>query len=480
MNRITIKQIFENIDLDKDYLVSGWVRTRRGSKSVAFIMLNDGSTIKDLQIIVEDKVLLDEVFKKINTGTSITVVGKLLKSTGKGQALELVAKKITILGLSDPENYPIQPKKHTLDFLRKNAHLRFRTKTFSSVFRIRHALSFAIHNFFNSRNFYYINTPIITSADAEGAGEMFKVTNLNLNKLPRDLQGNIDYMQDFFGKEANLTVSGQLEAELGALGLSKVYTFGPTFRAENSNTSRHLAEFWMIEPEIAFADLNDNIKLATDLLKYVCNSILENYSEDISFLSERKEKEEQNMKKENRSKRSLLESLELIVSKSFTTISYTDAFKILQQSKPNKKNKFKFPIKDWGIDLQSEHERFLVEKEFDNPVIITNYPKDIKAFYMRMNDDNKTVRAMDVLFPGIGEIIGGSQREERLKLLQKRMEQMNLSQDELWWYLDTRKFGTVPHSGFGLGFERLVQFVTGMSNIRDVIPFPRFPSHIEF
>ena len=480
MNRISIKQIFENIDLDKDYCVSGWVRTRRGSKSVAFIMLNDGSTIQNLQIIVEDQALLETVFKNIHTGAGIRVLGKLIKSQGSGQSVELIAKEINIFGVSDPESYPIQPKKHTLDFLRKNAHLRFRTKTFSSVFRIRHALSFAIHNFFHVRNFYCINTPIITSADAEGAGEMFKVTAFDMNNIPLDENQKIDYTKDFFASPANLTVSGQLEAELAALALSKVYTFGPTFRAENSNTSRHLAEFWMVEPEIAFADLNDNIKLATNLLKYTCNYILENYLDDITFLSDRKEKEEQNMKKEHRSKNTLLSSLRLIVDEPFNTISYTDAFNILKQSKPNKKNKFNFPITDWGVDLQSEHERFLVEKEFNNPVIITDYPKDIKAFYMRLNEDNKTVRAMDVLFPGIGEIIGGSQREERLVFLETRMDDMNISKNELWWYLDTRRFGTVPHSGFGLGFERLVQFVTGMSNIRDVIPFPRFPSNIEF
>jgi len=480
MNRLSIKEIFENIVVDQDCQVSGWVRTRRGSKNVAFIMLNDGSTIKDLQIIVEDPKLLEQVSKQINTGASISVFGRLVNSKGGGQLVELIANKVIIIGLSDPENYPIQPKKHTLDFLRKNAHLRFRTKTFSSIFRIRHGLSFAIHNFFNSRNFYYINTPIITSADAEGAGEMFKVTAFDMAKIPLESDGEIDHTKDFFGKAAHLTVSGQLEAELAALGLSKVYTFGPTFRAENSNTSRHLAEFWMIEPEIAFSDLNDNIKLATQLLKYACSYILENYSEDITFLSDRKVKEEQNMKKEERSKDTLLSSLQSVVDKRFHTISYTEAFKILKQSKPNKKNKFNFPINDWGVDLQSEHERFLVEKEFNNPVIITEYPKDIKAFYMRLNEDNKTVRAMDVLFPGIGEIIGGSQREERLIYLKKRMQEMNIPENELWWYLDTRKFGTVPHSGFGLGFERLVQFVTGMSNIRDVIPFPRFPSNIEF
>ena len=480
MNKIIIKELLENKEVNKEYVISGWVRTKRSSKNIAFIMLNDGSCLKDLQIVLDDSNLIDEYIDRITTGTSISVSGKLIKSEGKGQTVELIAQELDILGESDPETYPIQPKRHTLDFLRKNAHLRFRTRTYSSVFRIRHGLSFAIHKFFHTNNFYYIHTPIITSADAEGAGEMFKVTTLDLMKLPIDKHGDIDYSKDFFEKQVNLTVSGQLEAELAALGLSKVYTFGPTFRAENSNTSRHLAEFWMIEPEVAFSDLNDNINLATQLLKFVCNYVLKNYIEDIQFLSERKHKEEQSLKKELRSKNTLLDSLNNIVNNSFNTISYTEAFQILRNSKPNKKNKFKFPIQDWGTDFQSEHERFLVEKEFNNPVIITDYPKTIKAFYMRLNDDQKTVRAMDVLFPGIGEIIGGSQREERLSNLKNRMQEMSISQKELWWYLETRKFGTVPHSGFGLGFERLVQFVTGMSNIRDVIPFPRYPSHVEF
>jgi len=480
MNRTSIKDILKTPSLNQDYFVSGWVRTRRGSKGVAFIMLNDGSCIKDLQVIIEDQTLLDTVFKKITTGCSISVFGKLTKSEGKGQLFELIAKNLTLIGPADPDEYPIQPKKHTLDFLRKNAHLRFRTKTFSSVFRIRHGLSFAIHKFFNERNFYYINTPIITSADAEGAGEMFKVTSLDMKNLPINDDGKVDYEKDFFSQQANLTVSGQLEAELAALGLSKVYTFGPTFRAENSNTSRHLAEFWMIEPEVAFSDIYNNIDLAIALLKYVSKYILENYLDDITFLSDRREQEERSLKKEERSKQNLLNTIQNIIDANFTVITYTEAFNILKNSKKNKKKKFQFPINDWGIDFQSEHERFLVEKEFDNPVVITDYPKDIKAFYMRLNEDNKTVRAMDVLFAGIGEIIGGSQREERLDYLQNRMQKMSISEKELWWYLDTRRFGTVPHSGFGLGFERLVQFVTGMSNIRDVIPFPRYPSQIEF
>jgi len=480
MKKTTIKNIFKNCKTDSNYLVSGWVRTKRGSKSIAFIMLNDGSCFSDLQVIVEMTVDLENILKQVNTGASISVFGQLVNSTGQGQKVELIAKEIKVIGNSDPDKYPIQPKKHTLDFLRKNAHLRFRTKTFSSVFRIRHALSFAIHQFFNDQNFYYVNTPIITSADAEGAGEMFKVTTFDMLSIPQKEDGSVDYDNDFFAQSANLTVSGQLEAELAALGLSKVYTFGPTFRAENSNTSRHLSEFWMIEPEVAFSDLKDNIILAKDLLKYVCRYILDHYMDDVLFLSERKEKEEASLKQDQRSKHNLITSIKNIIDLPFITISYTEAFNLLKNSKKNKKNKFVFPIQDWGVDFQSEHERFLVEKEFDQPVIITDYPKDIKAFYMRLNDDNKTVAAMDVLFPGIGEIIGGSQREERLSFLQNRMKEMHISDQELWWYIDTRRFGTVPHSGFGLGFERLVQFVTGMNNIRDVIPFPRYPSHIEF
>ena len=480
MQRTSIKQILENSATNKDYYVSGWVRNRRGSKSVSFIILNDGSCIHDLQIVVEMTPSLENMLKKVNTGASISVVGRLIQSEGSGQKVELIANELKVIGVADPEKYPIQPKKHSLEFLRKNAHLRFRTKTFSSVFRIRHGLSFAIHQFFNNKNFFYVNTPIITSADAEGAGEMFKVTSLDMKNIPFDNQGNVDFEQDFFSQPSNLTVSGQLEAELAALGMSKVYTFGPTFRAENSNTSRHLSEFWMIEPEVAFSDLHNNISLATELLKYVCKYVLEHYSDDLEFLSKRKEKEESTVKKEERSKYNLLTSLDKIVNSSFITITYTEAYNILKNSKKNKKNKFQFPVVDWGIDLQSEHERFLVEKEFENPIVIINYPKEIKAFYMRLNDDEKTVAAMDILFSGIGEIIGGSQREERLSFLQKRMVEMNIEEKELWWYLDTRRFGTVPHSGFGLGFERLVQFVTGMANIRDVIPFPRYPSHIEF
>ncbi len=480
MKRVTIKTILELSTHESTYVISGWVRTKRGSKSVCFIMLNDGSTSKDLQVVIDVDPLNEPILKKINTGCSITVKGKVIKSEGQGQTHELQASKLELLGLSDPESYPIQPKKHSLDFLRRNAHLRFRTRTFSSIFRIRHGLSFAVHNFFHTQNFYYINTPIITSADAEGAGEMFKVTSLNLNNIPKKKSGGVDYEKDFFGKPANLTVSGQLQAELAALALGKVYTFGPTFRAENSNTSRHLSEFWMIEPEAAFFDLHANIHLAQNLLKYLCQYILEHYASDIEFLSDRKYKEEQGLKKEQRSRLTLIDSLNQVVSKEFDVITYSEAFDLLRNSKPNKKKKFQFIVNDWGIDFQSEHERFLVEKVFNGPVIIIDYPKDIKAFYMRLNEDNKTVGAMDVLFPGIGEIIGGSQREERLDVLKNRMLECSIPMDDLSWYLDTRRFGTVPHSGFGLGFERLVQFVTGMNNIRDVIPFPRFPSNIDF
>ena len=480
MNQFTIKYILNKAKTNQTYSISAWVRNKRGSKNVSFIMLNDGTCFKDLQVIIDLNSQTEEIVKQITTGSSVKVIGELIQSEGQGQEVELVAEKIELIGFADANSYPIQPKKHSLDFLRKNAHLRFRTRTFSSIFRIRHGLSFAIHEFFNKRNFYYINTPIITSADAEGAGEMFKVTTFDLKKIPTDLEGDIDYSQDFFAQQSNLTVSGQLQAELAALGLSKVYTFGPTFRAENSNTSRHLSEFWMIEPEVAFAEIKDNILLAEELLKYSCKYILDNYSEDLSFLSHRKEQEEKSLKKEARSSYDLLSSIQRIVDLEFTKITYTEAFNILKNSKKNKKNKFQFSINEWGVDLQSEHERFLVEKEFKTPVVITDYPKEIKAFYMRLNDDNHTVRAMDILFPGIGEIVGGSQREERLDYLRKRMQEMSISEKDLWWYLDTRRFGSVPHSGFGLGFERLVQFVTGMSNIRDVIPFPRFPANIEF
>tara|TARA_B100001939_G_scaffold335892_1_gene338374 strand:+ start:1232 stop:2671 length:1440 start_codon:yes stop_codon:yes gene_type:complete len=465
---------------DKNIIVNGWVKNRRGSKNVFFISLNDGSTIENLQIVCETKSISEEVIKQITTGSCLSVNGLLKTSDGSKQAVEILANKILILGKADADKYPLQPKKHSLEFLRENAHLRFRTNTFSSVFRIRHSLTFAIHNFFNKNGFTSLHTPIITSADAEGAGEMFKVTNYDLNNIPLGANGEVDYSKDFFGQKTSLTVSGQLEAELGALGLGKVYTFGPTFRAENSNTSRHLAEFWMIEPEVAFADLKENIDLAEKMLKYCINYCLENNKLDLEFLELRLKNEESKLKKELRSKSSLLERLKFVVNNEFKRLSYTEAIKILLNSKANKKKKFSFQISGFGDDLQSEHERYLVEKEFKRPVVITDYPKEIKAFYMRLNEDEKTVRAMDILFPEIGEIVGGSQREERLNILQKRMKEMNIDEKHLWWYLDTRKFGTCLHSGFGLGFERLVMFVTGMKNIRDVIPFPRTPKNAEF
>lgn len=465
---------------DKNIIVNGWVKNRRGSKNVFFISLNDGSTIENLQIVCETKSISEEVIKQITTGSCLSVNGLLKTSDGSKQAVEILANKILILGKADADKYPLQPKKHSLEFLRENAHLRFRTNTFSSVFRIRHSLTFAIHNFFNKNGFTSLHTPIITSADAEGAGEMFKVTNYDLNNIPLGANGEVDYSKDFFGQKTSLTVSGQLEAELGALGLGKVYTFGPTFRAENSNTSRHLAEFWMIEPEVAFADLKENIDLAEKMLKYCINYCLENNKLDLEFLELRLKNEESKLKKELRSKSSLLERLKFVVNNEFKRLSYAEAIKILLNSKANKKKKFSFQISGFGDDLQSEHERYLVEKEFKRPVVITDYPKEIKAFYMRLNEDEKTVRAMDILFPEIGEIVGGSQREERLNILQKRMKEMNIDEKHLWWYLDTRKFGTCLHSGFGLGFERLVMFVTGMKNIRDVIPFPRTPKNAEF
>ena len=457
--------------------VKGWVRTFRSNR---FIALTDGSTSNTLQVVVDFEKMDAALLKRVTTGAAIGVTGEVVASQGAGQKIELVATDLVIYGDSDPEKYPLQPKKHSLEFLREIAHLRFRTTTFNSVFRIRHALAFAIHKFFNDRGFVYMHTPIITGSDAEGAGEMFHVTNLDLSKVPTTDEGKIDYKQDFFEKETNLTVSGQLEAELGAMAFGEVYTFGPTFRAENSNTSRHLAEFWMIEPEIAFADLNDDMDLAEDMLKYVINYAMEHCEEEIKFLDARLTKEESQKPKDQRSAMSLIEKLKFSVDNDFERITYTEAIDILRNSKPNKKKKFSYIIEDWGADLQSEHERFLVEKHFKKPVILTDYPKDIKAFYMRMNDDNKTVRAMDILFPGIGEIVGGSQREERLSVLEKRMEDMDIPKDEMYWYLDTRRFGSCPHAGFGLGFERLIMFVTGMTNIRDVIPFPRTPGNAEF
>ena len=474
---MNIKNILNGLIENSTVSVKGWVRNKRGSKQTSFISINDGSTINSLQIVAEEIVITEETIKNISIGSSICVEGKIVKSIGSEQSFEVLANKIDVLGPADPKEYPLQPKKHSLEFLRDKAHLRFRTNTFSAVFRLRHALTYAIHNFFNERDFVSIHTPIITSTDAEGAGEMFQVTNLNWSEVNTK---NIDYSKDFFGKKTHLTVSGQLEAELAALGLGKVYTFGPTFRAENSNTSRHLSEFWMIEPEVAFADLNDNIDLAEKFLKYCINYCLENNLDDISFLDNRLNKEESQLKKEERSEMGLIERLKFVIENNFVRIKYEEAIEILKNSKPNKKKKFKYLIDSFGADLQSEHERYLVEKKFKCPVVITDYPKSIKAFYMRLNDDNRTVGAMDILFPTIGEIIGGSQREERISILKSRMKEMNIEQSELWWYLETRKFGTCIHSGFGLGFERLIMFVTGMKNIRDVIPFPRTPKNANF
>ena len=475
-----IKEILQSEESEQKIHVKGWVRTRRGSKHVSFISLNDGSSINSIQVVAESRDFDEALIKQVTTGSCISVSGKLVASKGSGQTVEILANSIEVLGNADAENYPLQPKKHSLEFLRENAHLRFRTNTFSAVFRIRHALTFAVHKFFNDKGFFNLHTPIITGADAEGAGEIFQVTNLDLEKLPKKVDGKIDFSEDFFGNKTNLTVSGQLEAELGALGLGQVYTFGPTFRAENSNTSRHLSEFWMIEPEVAFADLNENMDLAEEFLKYCIQYCIENNSEDLQFLDGRMEEEESKLKKEERSEMGLLERLQFVIENNFERLTYREAIDVLRNSKPNKKKKFQYPISGFGDDLQSEHERYLVEKKYKKPVIITDYPKGIKAFYMRMNEDNETVRAMDILFPSIGEIIGGSQREERLDKLQARMEEMNVCQKELWWYLETRKFGTCTHSGFGLGFERLIMFVTGMKNIRDVIPFPRTPQNAEF
>ena len=474
---MTIKDLFKNPPLSKKINVKGWVKTFRANR---FISLNDGSTIQNLQCVVDYENTDQAILSKINTGASIEIFGILIASQGKGQSVEIQTEKIIILGESDPDSYPIQPKKHSLEFLRENAHLRVRTNTFSSIFRIRSSISFAIHKYFKENGFVYVNTPIITGSDAEGAGEMFKVTTLNINKAEVEDNGSIDYSKDFFGKETNLTVSGQLEAENMAMGLGKVYTFGPTFRAENSNTSRHLAEFWMIEPEMAFYDLIDNMNLAEDFIKYVLKYVVEDCKDDLDFLNKRLINEDKNKPKQERHELTLIERLNFVVNNDFVRITYTEAYEILKNSKPNKKKKFKFPISEWGIDLQSEHERFLVEKHFKKPVIIYDYPSKIKAFYMRMNDDGKTVKAMDILFPGIGEIVGGSQREERLDVLKARIKELNIDEEELWWYLDLRKFGTVEHSGFGLGLERLILFATGMSNIRDVIPFPRTPKNAEF
>jgi len=462
MIRSTVKELYTGDKLGEEVLLKGWVRTRRGNKKVAFIAINDGTTIHNMQVVADAEKFSEAILKQITTGCSLAVKGTLTESLGKGQSVEIHAESIELLGASDPEVYPLQKKGHSFEFLREIAHLRFRTNTFGAVFRIRHALSYAIHKYFNDKGFYYLHTPIITASDAEGAGAMFRVTTLDLNAPPKDDQGDIDFNQDFFGRPTNLTVSGQLEGELGALALSSIYTFGPTFRAENSNTPRHVAEFWMIEPEMAFYDISDNMDLAEDFLKYLVRYALDHCRDDLDFLNKMIDKE-------------LLERLQFILENDFVRMRYTEAVEILKKSG----QKFEFPV-EWGSDLQAEHERYLVEQEFKKPVILTDYPAEIKSFYMKQNDDGKTVRAMDVLFPKIGEIIGGSQREEDYDQLVKRMREMQIPEDELWWYLDTRKFGTVEHSGFGLGFERLLMFVTGMSNIRDVIPFPRTPKSAEF
>jgi asparaginyl-tRNA synthetase len=475
--RIKIKALLESTTTDIDVTVKGWVRAFRQNR---FIALNDGSTNNNVQIVVDFENTDPALLKRITVGAAISVFGKLIASQGKGQTVEVIAETVEILGDSDPEKYPIQPKKHSLEFLRENAHLRFRTSTFGAIFRVRNTLSFAVHQFFQEKGFVYLHTPIITASDAEGAGETFHVTNFDLLNIPKDDNGEVDYKQDFFGRATNLTVSGQLEGELGAMALSDIYTFGPTFRAENSNTTRHLAEFWMIEPEMAFADITDNMDTAEALLKYVIAYALEKNADDIEFLTQRLLEEEKQKPQNERSEMSLTEKLQFCLSNDFERLTYTEAIDILRESTPNKKKKFQYPVEGWGTDLQSEHERYLVEKHFKKPVILTDYPKEIKSFYMRQNDDGKTVAAMDILFPGIGEIVGGSQREERLEKLETRMDEIGIPKDELWWYLDTRRFGSCPHAGFGLGFERLVLFVTGMTNIRDVIPFPRFPKNAEF
>ena len=472
-----INTLLKTSEFNQTFAVQGWVKTFRANR---FIALNDGSSINNLQCVVDFENLKETILKRITSGAALYLEGTLVKSQGSGQKVELQVKKIEVYGDSDPDKYPIQPKKHSLEFLREKAHLRIRTTTFAAVMRVRSALSFAVHKFFHEKGFFYINTPIITGGDAEGAGEMFRVTTLDPKNPPLDDSGAVDYKKDFFGKETNLTVSGQLEAESYALGLGEVYTFGPTFRAENSNTTRHLAEFWMIEPEMAFYDLVDNMNLAEKFITSVLKDVLNNCFEDLTYLNERLAKEDESKPQAERSPMGLLEKIKFVIDNDFKRISYTEAYEILKSSKPNKKNKFKFPINEWGVDLHSEHERYLVEKHFNCPVILFDYPAKIKAFYMRRNEDEKTVRAMDILFPGIGEIVGGSQREERLDVLEKRIEELNIDTKELWWYLDLRRFGSVPHSGFGLGFERLIQFTTGINNIRDVIPFPRTPQNASF
>ena len=477
MKSVKVKDLLQSTQTQTNITVKGWVRTFRNNQ---FIALNDGSTLHNIQCVVDFENTPETTLKRITTGAALSITGNLVESQGAGQKYEVQATHLEILGDSDAEKFPMQPKKHSLEFLRENAHLRVRTNAFGAIMRVRSVLSFAVHNYFQERGFVYVNTPIITGSDAEGAGEMFKVTALPFDGTPRDEDGKVNYKEDFFGKETNLTVSGQLEAETFAMALGQVYTFGPTFRAENSNTSRHLAEFWMIEPEVAFNDLNDNMDLAEDFIQYVIKYTLTHCADDLKFLESRLLDEEKVKPQAERSEMSLLEKLNFVLENNFKRVSYTEAIDILKNSKPNKNKKFNYIIEEWGADLQSEHERYLVEKHFKCPVILYDYPANIKAFYMRLNEDGKTVRAMDILFPGIGEIVGGSQREERYDVLVEKMKVLGIDEKELWWYLDTRRFGTAVHSGFGLGFERLVLFVTGMANIRDVIPFPRTPQNAEF
>ena len=477
MKNHSIKDLLLSTTIKSKVTINGWVRTFRANR---FIALNDGSSISSIQCVIDFENFEENFLKKINTGASLEITGDLVESQGSGQKFEIIVSELNILGECDSEKFPIQPKKHSFEFLRENAHLRTRTSTFSAIMRLRSSLSFAVHNYFNSNGFYYVNTPIITSSDAEGAGEQFRVTTLNPKNPPLNENNEVDFTKDFFGKETSLTVSGQLEAETYAMSLGKVYTFGPTFRAENSNTSRHLSEFWMIEPEVAFMDLNGNMDLAESFLKYLLGYIVKNNFNDLEFLEQRLIKEDKSKPQNLRSEMTLTDRIKFVINNDFKRISYTEAFEILKNCKPNKKKKFKYLIENWGADLQSEHERYLVEKHFNCPVIIYDYPAKIKAFYMKLNEDNKTVKAMDILFPGIGEIVGGSQREERLDVLNKKMNDLGINPEDLWWYTDLRKFGTAQHSGFGLGFERLIMFVTGMSNIRDVIPFPRTPQNAEF
>ncbi len=465
MKRTIIIDALKRNDFGAEVNIKGWVRTRRGNKSVSFIALNDGSTINNIQIVVDNEKFGEDFLKPITTGACINVTGKLAESMGKGQTVEIQAEKIEIYGTADPETYPLQKKGHTLEFLREIAHLRPRTNTFGAIYRVRHHMAMAIHNFFHERGFFYVHTPLITGSDCEGAGQMFQVTTLNLKDLPKDESGSINYKEDFFGKETSLTVSGQLEGELAAMALGAIYTFGPTFRAENSNTPRHLAEFWMVEPEVAFNEIEENMQLAQEFIQYCVRWALDNCEDDLDFLCKMYDNE-------------LIERLKFVTENDFVHLTYTEGIKILEEAIAKGK-KFEFPV-SWGTDLQSEHERYLVEEYFKKPVILTDYPKEIKSFYMKQNEDGKTVRAMDVLFPKIGEIIGGSQREENLEKLIKRADEMGVPYKDIWWYLDTRRFGTAPHSGFGLGFERLLLFVTGMANIRDVIPFPRTPNNADF